>query len=124
MKILLGGLVLLTTVVAQPPGAVLPSPVSTIAARDTLSVPEPSPAPTGRIRQRWLGLGIMVVSGPLAYHYYSRAEATYRAYLRSPDRTAMERLFTTTERLDRRTGWSYTAFQAGYFLFVLSFDHR
>ena len=72
-------------------------------------------------RQRWLGVGMVFVSGALSYYYHQEAEATYQTYLISGDPARLDDLFNKTELLDRRAGWYYLGAETGLLLVVVSF---
>jgi hypothetical protein len=72
-------------------------------------------------RQRWLGLGMAVISGALSYYYHQEAEATYQAYLTSGDPAELDNLFDRTERLDRLAGYCFLGAEAGLILVAFSF---
>ncbi len=94
------------------------------AAPDTLCIEYRSPLSARSIwqkRQRWLGLGMMVVSGALSYYYHQEAEAAYQTYLTSGDPAELDDLFNRTERLDRRAGWCYMGVETGLLLVAVSF---
>lgn len=91
---------------------------------DTLSLEYRPPLPARSAwlkRQRWLGLGLVVVSGALSYYYHQEAEATYQAYLTSGDPAELDDLFDRTERLDRRAGWCYLGAETGLVVVAVSF---
>ncbi|MBA7604685.1 MAG: hypothetical protein GH143_06645 [Calditrichaeota bacterium] len=94
------------------------------AAPDTLCLEYRPPLPARSVwlkRQRWLGLGMMVVSGALSYYYHQEAEAAYQAYLTSGDPARLDDLFERTLYLDRRAGWCYLGAEAGLLLVAVSF---
>jgi len=94
------------------------------ATPDTLCLEYRPPLPARSAwlkRQRWLGLGMMVVSGALSYYYHQEAEAAYQAYLTSGDPARLDDLFNRTERLDRRAGWCYLGAETGLLLVAVSF---
>jgi len=94
------------------------------ATPDTLCLEYCPPLPARSAwlkRQRWLGLGMVVVSSALSYYYHQEAEATYQAYLTSGDPARLDDLFNRTERLDRLVGWCYLGTEAGLLLVAVSF---